>query len=84
MYILGTTDVHLTLEEQIAKFLGMEEAIAYSYGFVAISSSIAAYCKKNDIVFTDRNANTAIQQGLQMAICKVSGVKNYYTIEYII
>lgn len=68
----GTTDVHLELEEQIAKFLGMQESIVYSYGFVAISSSIAAYCKKNDVVFTDFNCNIAIQQGLQMAKSKVS------------
>lgn len=68
----GTTDVHLELEEHIAKFLGMQESIVYSYGFVAISSSIAAYCKKNDVVFTDFNCNVAIQQGLQMAKSKVS------------
>lgn len=67
----GTTDVHLELEERIAEFLGMEEAIVYSYGFVAISSSIAAYCKKSDVVFTDINCNMAIRQGLQMARSKV-------------
>ncbi|XP_066257806.1 serine palmitoyltransferase 1 [Euwallacea similis] len=67
----GTTDVHLELEEKLAKFLGMQESIVYSYGFVAISSSVAAYCKKNDIVFTDTNCNRAIQQGLQMARSKV-------------
>ncbi|KAJ8972101.1 hypothetical protein NQ314_000327 [Rhamnusium bicolor] len=58
----GTTDIHLELEERIAEFLGMEEAIVYSYGFVAISSSIAAYCKGRDIIFIDREANFPIQQ----------------------
>lgn len=67
----GTTDVHLKLEEHIASFLGMDESIVYSYGFVAISSSIAAYCKKNDVVFTHKDCNIAIQQGLQMAKSKV-------------
>ncbi|XP_050308632.1 serine palmitoyltransferase 1 [Anthonomus grandis grandis] len=67
----GTTDVHLELEEHIAKFLGMQESIVYSYGFVTISSSIAAYCKKSDIVFTDKNCNVPIQQGLQMARSRV-------------
>ncbi|KAL1501452.1 hypothetical protein ABEB36_006769 [Hypothenemus hampei] len=67
----GTTDVHLELEEHIAKFLGMQESIVYSYGFVAISSSIAAYCKRSDVVFTDTNCNIAIQQGLQMAKCTI-------------
>lgn len=73
--ILGTTDVHLELEELIAKFLGMQESIVYSYGFIAISSSIAAYCKKSDVVFTSSNCNVAIQQGLQMARSKVTTIQ---------
>lgn len=63
----GTTDVHLNLEEGLAKFLGTEECIIYSYGFVAISSSIAAYCKKNDIVFVDKDVNAPIMKGLIQA-----------------
>lgn len=68
---IGTTDVHLELEQCIAKFLGLEESIVYSYGFVAISSSIAAYCKKNDVIFVDEHANFPIQQGLLAAKSKV-------------
>lgn len=68
---LGTTDVHLELEERIAEFMCMEEAIVYSYGFVAISSSIAAYCKRKDIVFVDKETNFPIQQGLTAARCHV-------------
>lgn len=61
---LGTTEVHLALEEKIAEFLGTEECIIYSYGFVAISSSISAYTKSKDIVFIDKEANEAIRYGL--------------------
>ncbi|RZC34204.1 serine palmitoyltransferase 1 [Asbolus verrucosus] len=67
----GTTDIHLELEECLAKFLHMEESIVYSYGFVAISSSIAAYCKKSDIIFVDEHANFPIHQGLIAAKSKV-------------
>ncbi|CAH0548556.1 unnamed protein product [Brassicogethes aeneus] len=67
----GTTDVHLELEEHIAKFLGLEEAIVYSYGFVAIASSIAAYCKKSDVVFIANDSNAAILQGLVSARSRV-------------
>lgn len=63
--------MHLELEERIAKFLGLEEAIVYSYGFVAISSSIAAYCKKSDVIFADEHANFPIQQGLLAAKSKL-------------
>ena len=44
-------DVHLELEDKLAKFTGREEAILYSYGFAAISSAIPAYSKRRDIIF---------------------------------
>lgn len=47
----GTVDVHLQLEEEIAKFMKTEEAILYSYGYSAISSAIPAYAKADDIIF---------------------------------
>lgn len=70
-FFVGTTDVHLELERLIAEFFGMEESIVYSYGFVAISSSIAAYCKRKDVVFVDKKANFPIHQGLIASRCKV-------------
>lgn len=57
----------MELEERIAEFMLMEEAIVYSYGFVAISSSIAAYCKRKDLIFVDKETNFPIQQGLAAA-----------------
>lgn len=46
------SDVHLELEERLAKFMQMEESVVYSYGFSTIASAIAAYCKRGDLVFT--------------------------------
>lgn len=60
----GTMDIHLLLEEEIAQFLNLQEAILYSYGFSTIASAIPAYAKSNDIVFVDEYCNFAIQQGL--------------------
>lgn len=47
----GTMDVHLELEERIAKFMEMEEAVVYSYGFSTVASAIPAYSKRGDIIF---------------------------------
>lgn len=58
-------DVHLDLEERLAKFMKTEEAIIYSYGFSTIASAIPAYSKRGDIVFMDSAACFAIQKGLQ-------------------
>ncbi|XP_006626893.1 serine palmitoyltransferase 1 [Lepisosteus oculatus] len=61
----GTFDVHLELEERLAKFMRTEEAIIYSYGFATIASAIPAYSKRGDIVFVDEAACFSIQKGLQ-------------------
>lgn len=60
----GTVDVHLELEERLAKFMEMEEAVVYSYGFSTIASAISAYSKRKDICFVDEEVNFAIQKGL--------------------
>ncbi|XP_065096706.1 serine palmitoyltransferase 1 isoform X1 [Paramisgurnus dabryanus] len=61
----GTFDVHLELEERLAKFMRTEEAILYSYGFATIASAIPAYSKRGDIIFVDEAACFSIQKGLQ-------------------
>ncbi|KAM7166654.1 serine palmitoyltransferase 1 isoform 1-T1 [Macrochelys suwanniensis] len=61
----GTFDVHLELEDRLAKFMRTEESIIYSYGFATIASAIPAYSKRGDIVFVDEAACFAIQKGLQ-------------------
>lgn len=60
----GTVDVHLELEENIANFMQMEEAVVYSYGFSTIASAIPAYCNRKDLIFVDEKVNFAIQKGL--------------------
>lgn len=60
----GTVDVHLELEEKIAKFMGLEEACVYAYGFSTIASAIPAYAKRGDVIFVDEECNFAIQKGL--------------------
>lgn len=49
LYIFA--DVHLELEERLAKFMRTEESILYSYGFSTIASVIPAYSKRGDVIF---------------------------------
>lgn len=44
-------DVHNDLEKRIAKFLGREEAVLYSFLYATVSSAIPAYSKRGDIIF---------------------------------
>ncbi|XP_065218587.1 serine palmitoyltransferase 1 [Planococcus citri] len=61
----GTVDVHLDLESRLCKFMNMESAIVYSYGFSTIASAIPAYAKKQDVIFADERVNFAIQRGIE-------------------
>lgn len=47
----GTIDVHLELEERLAKYMDCEECIVYSYAFSTVASAIPSYCKRNDVLF---------------------------------
>ncbi|XP_029474677.1 serine palmitoyltransferase 1 [Rhinatrema bivittatum] len=72
----GTFDVHLELEDRLAKFMKTEEAIIYSYGFATIASAIPAYSKRGDIVFVDEAACFAIQKGLQASRSNIKYFKH--------
>ncbi|TKY84586.1 hypothetical protein EX895_006488 [Sporisorium graminicola] len=63
----GTIDVHMQLENDIARFLGTQKAIIYSQGFSTISSVIPAFSKRGDIIVADRGVNYAIQKGIQIS-----------------
>jgi len=57
----------MTLENDIADFLGTEAAILYSQGFSTISSVIPAFCKRGDIIVADRGINFTIQKGIEIS-----------------
>lgn len=62
----GTTALHLELEEAIARFLGMESTIFYSFGGCTASSVIPALIRGGDIVVVDINAHYGIKAGLRL------------------
>ncbi|XP_004924159.1 serine palmitoyltransferase 1 [Bombyx mori] len=72
----GTIDVHLELEERLAKFLEVEETCVYSYGFSTIASAIPSYAKRKDIVFVDECVWFAIQKGLDASRSKICYFKH--------
>mmetsp|Transcript_2546 Transcript_2546/g.5936 ORF Transcript_2546/g.5936 Transcript_2546/m.5936 type:complete len:541 (+) Transcript_2546:84-1706(+) len=63
----GTIDVHLELEKRIARFLGTEEAILYSYDISTPASAIPAFCKSGDLIVADRGCSYAIQSGMTLS-----------------
>jgi serine palmitoyltransferase len=63
----GTIDVHLQLEERISAFLSTDEAILYSDGASTVSSTVAAFCKRGDVLVVDEAVYEPIRTGAQLS-----------------
>merc|ERR1719199_2315427 len=63
----GTLDVHLELEQQLASFLGTEQAIVYSYGIATISSVVPAFVRKGDLLYMDDGVHFCAAVGSLLA-----------------
>jgi glycine C-acetyltransferase len=68
--IAGTMDLHVQLEERLAKFKGAEDVITFQSGFTANLGTISALVGKEDVVFSDRLNHASIIDG-----CRLSGAK---------
>ena len=49
----GTIDVHLTLEQKIAKFMGTQESIIYAYDLATVPSVLPAFASAKDLIICD-------------------------------
>ena len=68
--IAGTTDLHVQLEQRLAKFKGAEDVITFQSGFTANLGTISALASKEDVIFSDRLNHASIIDG-----CRLSGAK---------
>ena len=68
--IAGTMDLHVQLEQRLAKFKGAEDVITFQSGFTANLGTIPALVGKDDVIFSDRLKHASIIDG-----CRLSGAK---------
>ena len=68
--IAGTMDLHVQLEQRLAKFKGAEDVITFQSGFTANLGTISALVSKEDVIFSDRLNHASIIDG-----CRLSGAK---------
>lgn len=69
-FLNGTIDIHVELEERLAKFLGKEAAIAYSTGFQVNIGVIPTVTGTNDYILCDRNNHASIIEGCRLSKAK--------------
>jgi len=61
----GTLDLHVELEERLAKFLGKEMALCFSTGFTTNLGTLSALLDRKDYVFSDRLNHASILEGIR-------------------
>jgi glycine C-acetyltransferase len=61
--IAGTMDIHMALEEQIARFKHTEAAVVFQSGFVANAGTVQAILGENDLIVSDELNHASIIDG---------------------
>ena len=62
-YLTGTVDLHVELEERLAKFMGREACMTYSTGFQTALGVISTLVQHGEYVISDRDNHACIVMG---------------------
>ncbi len=62
-YLTGTLDLHIELEEKLAKFLGKEAVLLFSTGFQTAQGVILALVQRGEYVISDKDNHASIVAG---------------------
>jgi serine palmitoyltransferase len=63
----GTTDLHLEVEELIAKFVGKPAAMVFSMGFVTNAAAFPALVGKGCLIISDELNHSSIRTGTRLS-----------------
>jgi 8-amino-7-oxononanoate synthase len=70
-FLNGTLDLHIELEDRLAKFLGRESVITFSTGFQANLGAISTLAGRGDIIYADRSDHASIIDGSRLSHARV-------------
>lgn len=73
---VGTMDLHRTVEQRIAEFVGKEDAIIYGMGYATNSTSIPAIVGKGGLIISDTLNHASIVVGCRSAGAKIKTFKH--------
>jgi len=70
-FLNGTLDIHVKLEEKLAKFIRKEAALVFSTGFQVNLGVISALAGKDDILIIDKMDHASIIDGCRLSYAEV-------------
>ncbi len=66
-FLNGTLDIHIELEEKLARLVGKEAALVFSTGFMVNQGVIFSLVGRNDTVLVDRTDHASIIDGCRLS-----------------
>jgi 8-amino-7-oxononanoate synthase len=76
-YLTGTLDLHIELEERLAKFLGFESVLLFSTGYQTALGVISSLVLKGDYIISDKENHACIVNGCMLAKGGFAEFKRY-------
>lgn len=70
-FLNGTLDIHLILEQKLAKFLNKEAALTFSTGFQSNLAIISAIAGRNDFILCDKENHASIYDACRLSYAKM-------------
>jgi glycine C-acetyltransferase len=71
----GNTDLHEQFEQQLAEFVGQEDAFVLNYGYQGVMSAVEALVDSRDIIVYDAESHACLIDGVRLHRAK--GGKTY-------
>ncbi len=76
-YLTGTLDLHIELEERLAKFFGTESVLLFSTGYQTAQGVIPTLVGRNEYVISDKDNHACIVAGTLMAKGAMGNLARY-------
>ena len=69
--IAGTMKIHVELEENIARFKGVEACVVFQSGFTANAGTVSSFLGKDDYIISDELNHASIIDGCRLSRAKI-------------
>lgn len=70
-FLNGTLDIHIELEEKLARLVGKEKALVFSTGFMVNQGVLSSLVGRNEIIIVDRTDHASIIDGARLSFADV-------------
>ncbi len=69
-FLNGTLDIHIELEEELARFMGRDACVLFSTGYMTNQGVVQALAGKGDLIFSDKDNHACIVAGTQVSLAE--------------